>query len=209
MGESCPVAPKGLIHGPLGESCLHVCVDMQLLFAPNGPWAVPWTQKVLPSIELLCARYPQRTVFTRFIPAHNPGDGRGMWAHYYRRWANVTLSNIDPALVGLMPSLATFVPPAKVIDKHVYSPWTEGGLDRLLQGSGIDTLVITGGETDICVLATVLGAVDRGFRVVLVADSICSSSDCTHDALMNVYNLRFNAQIEAVSMQETLENWCL
>lgn len=32
--------------------------------------------------------------------------------------------------------------------------------------------------------AAVLGAVDRGYRVVLVTDAICSSADQTHDALM-------------------------
>jgi nicotinamidase-related amidase len=57
----------------------------------------------------------------------------------------------------------------------------------MLDGSEVDTLVVTGGETDICVLATVLGAVDRGFRVVLVSDAICSSADQTHDALMELY----------------------
>ena len=91
-----------------------------------------------------------------------------------------------------MPSLARFVPPAKVLDKHVYSPWTEGRLDAMLTGSEIDTLVITGGETDVCVLATVLGAIDRGFRVVLVTDAICSSADQTHDALMELYRSRFS-----------------
>jgi nicotinamidase-related amidase len=57
----------------------------------------------------------------------------------------------------------------------------------MLDGSKVDTLVVTGGETDICVLATVLGAVDRGFRMVLVSDAICSSADQTHDALMELY----------------------
>jgi nicotinamidase-related amidase len=71
--------------------------------------------------------------------------------------------------------------------QRVYSPWTEGRLDAMLDGSEVDTLVVTGGETDICVLATVLGAVDRGFRVVLVSDAICSSADQTHDALMELY----------------------
>ena len=37
------MAARGLVHGPLGENCLHLCVDMQRLFALGGPWAVPWT----------------------------------------------------------------------------------------------------------------------------------------------------------------------
>lgn len=201
------MAAQGLIHGPLGRNCLHLCVDMQRLFAPGGPWAVPWTQKVLPAIEELVAAHSRQTLFTRFIPAARPGEGAGMWARYYRRWAAVTLAHVDPDLVGLMPSLARFVPPAKVVDKHVYSPWTEGRLDAMLGGSAIDTLVVTGGETDICVLATVLGAVDRGFRVVLVTDAICSSSDQTHDALMELYRSRFSEQIEAVTTGEVLESW--
>ena len=56
-------------------------------------------------------------------------------------------------------------------------------------------------------LATVLGAMDRGFRVVLVRDALCGSADETHDALMTVYTSRFSEQIEAVSMQEVLEGW--
>lgn len=201
------MAAQGLIHGPLGETCLHLCVDMQRMFAPDGPWAVPWTQKVLPAIEEISSRHSKQTLFTRFIPAARPGEGPGMWAHYYRRWADVTLAKIDAELVELMPSLARFVPPARVLDKHVYSPWTEGHLDGILNGSGINTLVITGGETDVCVLATVLGAIDRGFRVILVTDAICSSADQTHDALMELYRSRFSEQIEAVEVEEVLNGW--
>ncbi|RUV53460.1 MAG: cysteine hydrolase [Mesorhizobium sp.] len=201
------MAALGLVHGPLGENSLHLCVDMQRLFAPGGPWAVPWAQRVLPAIEELVDRHPERTLFTRFIPAARPGEGPGMWARHYRRWAEVTLANIDAGLVELMPSLARFVPPAKVLDKHVYSPWTEGRLNAMLTGSGIDTLVISGGETDVCILATVLGAIDHGFRTVLVTDAICSSADQTHDALMELYRSRFSEQVEAVRIEEVLENW--
>ncbi|PDQ21727.1 cysteine hydrolase [Mesorhizobium sanjuanii] len=180
---------------------------MQRLFAPGGPWAVPWAQRILPAIEELVAKRPRQTLFTRFVPAAHPGQGPGTWARYYRRWAEVTLANVDPTLVELMPSLARFVPPAKVLDKRVYSPWTEGRLDALLHGSGVDTLVITGGETDVCVLATVLGAIDRGFRTVIVTDAICSSADQTHDALMELYRSRYSEQVEIAEMGEVLDGW--
>lgn len=45
-------------------------------------------------------------------------------------------------------------------------------------------------------LATVLGAVDNGYRVILVRDAVCSSSDEGHDALLQVYHGRYSEQIE-------------
>jgi nicotinamidase-related amidase len=167
---------------------------MQRLFGPGSPWAVPWMEKVLPAIEAIAERHPQSTIFTRFITAARPGEGNGMWARYYRRWESV-------------PQLGRFVPPARVVDKWVYSPWTEGRLDEFLRTAGVHTLIITGGETDVCVLATVLGAIDRGFRVVLVTDALCSSSDRTHEALMELYRSRFSEQVETVTTEEVLENW--
>ncbi len=201
------MAARELVNGPIAKSALHVCVDMQRLFAPGGPWAVPWAQKVLPAIEELAGRHAPQTLFTRFIPASNPGEGPGMWARYYQHWEDVTLKRLDTGYLELMPSLQRFVPPASVLDKHVYSPWTQGRLDGLLRGSGVDTLIITGGETDICVLATVLGSVDRGYRTIVVTDAICSSVDRTHDALMEVYRTRFSQQIEAVTVEEVLSAW--
>ena len=130
-----------------------------------------------------------------------------MWARYYQHWEDVTLKRLDTGYLELMPSLQRFVPPASVLDKHVYSPWTQGRLDGLLRGSGVDTLIITGGETDICVLATVLGSVDRGYRTIVVTDAICSSVDRTHDALMEVYRTRLSQQIEAVTVEEVLSAW--
>ena len=201
------MASRGLIHGPLGENSVHICVDMQRLFEPGAPWAMPWIENVLPPIAELTASHPERTIFTRFIPAERAEEAPGMWAAYYRKWGNLTRSTINEELLELVPELLRFAPPARVIDKSVYSPWTEGGLDSLLAGSGVNTLVVTGGETDVCVLATVLGAVDRGFRLVLVTDAVCSSADATHDALMELYRSRFSEQVEAVTMQEVLAAW--
>ena len=119
----------------------------------------------------------------------------------------MTTERLGPEMIGLVPDLAKFVPPARTFDKHVYSPWTGSDLDHQLRNSGIDTLVITGGETDVCVLATVLGAVDWGFRVILVTDALCSSADETHDAMMNVYWNRFGEQVETVTTHTLLDSW--
>jgi hypothetical protein len=58
-----------------------------------------------------------------------------------------------------------------------------------------------------CVLATMLGAIDWGFRVILVTDALCSSADETHDAMMDIYLNRFGEQVETVTTDTLLENW--
>ncbi|WP_336487270.1 cysteine hydrolase family protein [Methylobacterium nigriterrae] len=196
-----------LRNGHLGATCMHLCVDMQRMFAEETDWHTPWMERVLPSIVRLVEAKPERTLFTRFIPARHPGEGRGTWARYYERWASMTLERMRPEMVELVPELARFAPPARIFDKRIYSPWIGTDLDARLRAGGIDTLVVTGGETDVCVLTTVLGAVDCGYRVVVVTDALCSSSDVAHDALLTLYRSRYGQQVETVTTATVLENW--
>jgi nicotinamidase-related amidase len=186
---------------------VHLCIDMQLIFAEVTPWHTPWIGRVLPIIEEIARRHARRTVFTRFLPPADPAEMPGSWQRYYRRWRELTLEQLDPALLELVPPLARLVPPATVIDKHVYSPFVERGLLRLLRERRTDALVITGAETDVCVLAAVLGAIDFGYRVVLATDALCSSSDATHDALLGLYRRRFGEQIETADSETILASW--
>lgn len=177
------------------------------MFAKDTEWKMLWLERVLPNIVSITALHPERTMFTRFIPAQHSGQGVGMWRHYYERWASMTIDELGTDMVEIVPELARFVPPARIFDKHVYSPWTGSDLHQLLRGADIDTIIITGGETDVCVLATMMGAVDWGFRVILVTDALCSSADETHDAMMSVYTNRFDQQVECVSTATLLDSW--
>ena len=73
----------------------------------------------------------------------------------------MTIEKLGAPMIDLVPELAAFVPPAKVFDKHVSSPWIGTDLNELLRGASVDTIVISGGETDVCVQATVMGAIER------------------------------------------------
>jgi nicotinamidase-related amidase len=201
------MAKDGLRYGPLTASCVHLCVDMQRIFDKGSAWETPWLPRVLPKVERLVAAHPDRTIFTRFIPVQRPGEGEGTWKRYYENWEQMTLERLAPGQVDLVPSLARFVPPAEVIDKPVYSPWSAPALEESLRRRGADTLIITGTETDVCVLAAVLGAVDRGYRVVLPMDALCSSSDSAHDASLTVYRRRYGQQVETAGTDEILGAW--
>jgi nicotinamidase-related amidase len=198
---------SGLVYGPPGDSCVHLCVDMQRLFAEDTPWKTPWMPRVLPKVVALTQAHPYKTIFTRFIPPENPAQAHGAWRRYYERWSAITLEKLDIAYIDLMPKLKGFVPPAEVVDKRVYAPWIETGLHVSLQQRRINTLVITGGETDVCVLATVLGAVDLGYRVILATDALCSSSDTAHDAQLSVYHRRYSMQVETALTADILKAW--
>ena len=198
---------QGLNYGPLGRNCVHVCVDMQKLFDEGTEWATPWMRRVLPNVEAILRGHAAQTIFTRFVPARRPGEGEGTWKRYYERWASMTIEAIGEDMIDLLPPLREFVPPATVIDKKVYSPWLDSGLEAELKRRGTDTLMITGGETDVCVLGTVLGAVDRGYRTVIVADALCSSADETHDASMKVYHDRYGQQVETIDTADLIKEW--
>ena len=198
---------SALPYGPLNARTVHLCIDMQRLFAEETPWHTPWMERVLPVVARIAEAHPEQTIFTRFIPPRDPEELPGTWRRFYRRWAELTLERIDPGLLELVEPLARLVPPAITIDKRVYSPFSEPAIWEVLRERQAETLVITGAETDVCVLAAVLDAVDHGFRVVLATDAICSSSDRTHDALMTLYRNRFSEQIETATSDAIIAAW--
>ena len=99
------------------------------------------------------------------------------------------------------------MPPAHLCDKAVYSAFGNAKLASWLKSHGIDTLIVSGGETDVCVLATVMSAIDLGYRIVLATDGLCSVSDRTHDALMTLYRERFSQQLTMAMTVQILEAW--
>lgn len=197
----------GIRFGPIGVSARHLCVDMQRLFLPGSPWAVPDLKRIVPPIIRLAEHQPQRTLFTRFIPPQKIDEAQGSWARLYEKWPGVLRSNLDEDALELLPELAGHAPAERVIDKMVYSPWLGATLGGMLAADGVDTLVVTGAETEVCVLATVIGAVERGYRVIVVADAICSSGRETHCATLEVCSQRFGQQIETAGLAEVMRMW--
>ena len=191
----------------LDESTRHFCIDMQRLFADATPWQVPWLTKVLPCVEEIASRHAARTIFTRFVPPASSEPLTGAWRDYYAAWPGLLRDRLDPGLLDLVAPLARLVPPAKTFDKRVNSVFSRPGIAAALRRRGIETLVVMGGETDVCVLATVMGAIDHGFRVVLPVDALCSAQDSTHEALLRLYRERFSHQVEATTTADVLDRW--
>jgi nicotinamidase-related amidase len=155
----------------------------------------------------LIEKAPGRSVFTRFIPPRSAEEMPGKWRGYYDKWRKVTRDFLDPALLDLVAPLPSFTPPATIVDKTRYSSFWGSNLQATLARLDTDALIVSGAETDVCVLSTIMSAIDIGYRVVVATDAVCSSSDECHDALMTLYHQRFSEQIEIADTETILRSW--
>lgn len=117
----------------------------------------------------------------------------------------MTRNRLDPGLLDLVPDLARYAPPARIVDRPIYSPWLGSRLHGELMAASVDTVIISGAETEVCVMAAVIGAIDLGYRVIIATDAICSSADSTHDAMHHIYDSRFGMQVETAQVVEIVE----
>jgi len=199
--------PQGLTRGALSPRTAHLCIDMQELFRAETAWHTPWMEKVLPEIVKIAEAHPAQSIFTRFIPPAEPTEMSGSWRAFYERWREMTRNHLNPALLELVEPLREIARTATVIDKRYFSPFHGTNLAALLRQREVDTLVVTGAETDMCVLAAVLDGVDQGLRIVIPVDALCSSSDEMHEALLALYRTRFSCQIETSNTDVILTQW--
>ncbi|MXN52847.1 isochorismatase family protein [Shinella sp. AETb1-6] len=189
------------------KNTLHLAIDMQRLFAEETVWYTPSMADILPNVLKLCKARPQETLYARFIVPQNAGAATGRWKTYYERWSSVTRDAIDPAMLDLMVPLVGLADESNTIDKATYSIFGSPGFDERLKASGVDTLIFSGVETDVCVYASVLDAVDAGYRVILAIDALTSSDQAAHDAVMTHLVPRLSEQVETLSTQAILNLW--
>ncbi|MGT2888131.1 cysteine hydrolase family protein [Streptococcus didelphis] len=71
------------------------------------------------------------------------------------------------------------------IDKKYYSAFSGTELDLSLRQRGIDTLILTGVLTDICILHTAIDAYRLGYKVEIVTSAIASNSIENHKWALN------------------------
>jgi len=67
-----------------------------------------------------------------------------------------------------------------IVKKTRYSGFYNTNLDEILKKLNIDTLIITGLVTNICVMYTVADAVSRGYKVIVPKDCVIALDDYGH-----------------------------
>ncbi|MCL5075524.1 MAG: cysteine hydrolase [Chloroflexi bacterium] len=71
-----------------------------------------------------------------------------------------------------------------IIVKRRYSGFFATDLDILLKGLGVDTLIIAGAATDVCVRATAQDAQQLGYKVIVPRECVAGTSREQHEAAL-------------------------
>ncbi|MDZ4276652.1 MAG: isochorismatase family cysteine hydrolase [Erythrobacter sp.] len=186
---------------PLSPHSKHIVIDLQRLFAEPHGWHVPSIADILPNVLTLCQTTGPKTLYSRFITPPKPEYAPGRWQNLYQAYPQVT--GLDPAILDLIDPLIQIAQPSQIFDKTTYSifPAIQPHLGQT------DTLILSGAETDACVYASLLSAVDLGLRVIIATDAVTSSDQAAHNATLNIIARRLPAQVECATTAEIIAAW--
>jgi nicotinamidase-related amidase len=167
-----------------------VIVDMLDDFV-TGALANPRSAPIIPAIATLAAHAREQgwpVVYAN--DAHLPGDFEE------RVWGPHALAGSPGARV-----IAELEPQEgdHVLPKRFYSAFYETGLDSLLRQSGVDTLIICGQHTHICVRHTAADALYRGYRIVVPPDAVESFTEEDHESGLEYLSAVYGAELTPVS----------
>ncbi len=163
-----------------------VVIDMVPFF--DGPY----TRGVIPQIQALAGALREAGGLVAWVLPGPGGPGAAREEFYGPRVAELyrTSGGSGPLTGRLWPQLTVDESRDLLVEKAVPSAFFPGfcPLPGLLAERGIDTVVVCGVVTDVCVAGSARDAATLGLRVVVVADATAARSDEVHNAaLLTLY----------------------
>lgn len=163
-------------------------IDMQNAFvAPGAPIEVPAARAIIAPINRLTAALRKRGVPVIWVLHENQAGGRD-WIGFFdafvapgRRAEAAAALAAGAELQKLFPELET-APSDLRVAKNRYSALIgkSSSLEHELRQRHIDTLLIAGTKTNVCVECTARDAMMLDYKVVLLSDCTAALSDDEH-----------------------------
>jgi len=196
-----------------------VVVDMQRGFLdPGEAMEVPPARDTVAAIQSLLALFRGKrlpVVFTEFVyseevpllvgrlhPEHQPakpGAPRGFGLP-----SSSCLEGTPSA--DTVPDLAPR-PGELVVRKRGYDAFAGTALDLALRVRNVTSLVVAGTMTDICVLATVIGAFHREYRVTVVEDGVSTLWPEMQRATLDIIGRAYGRIATAKEIADQISSW--
>ena len=162
-----------------------VIIDMQNAFvAPGAPMEVPAARAIVAPINRLAAELRRRGVTVIWVSHENRKDGRD-WAGFFdafiapgRRAEAAAALAAGAELLKLFPSLEVGGRDVRM-SKNRYSALiaNSSSLEKLLKEKAIDTLLLAGTKTNVCVECTARDAMMLDYKVVVLSNCTAALSD--------------------------------
>jgi nicotinamidase-related amidase len=183
-------------------------IDLQnrFLFHPDGTEAS--TMRVLKPAETLLAAarafdIPRYYVTVAAAPGFSDEAAHMRRLHAMSHNVQGRLTSPPmPAHASKIVDSLTPLPGEIHLTKWRFSAFYETGLDILLRGAGIETVVIAGVASYGCIIATYIDAVSRGFHPLLCGDAVDGADEKMHRAAMD-----FMTEHCCLGIEEILSVW--
>jgi nicotinamidase-related amidase len=217
MGDRRETFERELSPEP-GRTAL-VVVDMQRGFLdPGEAMEVPPARETVAAIQALLQLFRARRMpvaFTEFVYSENapllvgrlhpehqpakPGAPRGFGLP-----SSSCLEGTPSA--DTVPDLAPR-PGELVVRKRGYDAFAGTPLDGALRARNVTSLVVAGTMTDICVLATVIGAFHREYRVTVVEDGVSTLWPEIQRATLDIIGRAYGRLATAKEISDQISSW--
>jgi nicotinamidase/pyrazinamidase len=144
-------------------------VDLQNDFCPGGPLGVPGGETIIPVINALIPYFSKIYATQDWHPANHISFAAqgGIWPPHCV--ADTPGAELHP---GLQASRAIRIRKGTDPNKEAYSGFQGTNLVEMLRNTSVKRLIISGLATDYCVKATAIDAVNAGFSVVVLTDTV-------------------------------------
>lgn len=201
-----------------GRTALLV-VDMQRGFLdPGEALEVPAARDIVPEIQALQVAFRSKrlsVMFSEFVyseqipllvgelhPEHKPAPAGA------RTGFGLPSSNCleGTASAVTVPDLAPRQDEV-VVRKRWYDAFAGTPLDGALRARGITSLVITGTLTDICVLATVVGAFNREYRITVAEDAVATLWPEIQRATLDIIGRAYGRVVSSKEIIDQVAAW--
>ncbi len=190
------------------DTAAFIIVDMQNDFVRVGaPLEVPDARATIAPIQKVLSRFraARRPVaFTRFVAT--PRETL-LWkwspqiyppVNCCHRGFRRSYSDIgrERECIAVIDELAPR-PDEHVVDKFGYGAFFHTNLEDILRAEAVDTAVITGTVTQICVEETARESFHHGFKTIVLSDGVSSFDPELHRAMLRNFAMKFGMVMDS------------
>jgi nicotinamidase-related amidase len=183
------------------NNCALIVIDLQNDFVRQGaPMEVPDARASLPEVRKLldAARNhkipiiytkfltgPKKTLLWNWSPQIEEFGAckRGLKRHYSELNAERQCADV---VDEIYPAVGDYI-----VEKYGYSAFKNTNLQDILRSEGIDSVIIFGTVTQICVADTVHDAFALGIKVIVVSDCVTSFMSDLQTAFLKNFEMKF------------------